>query len=67
MEPMNATQTHSKVRVTTSLSAPVFVAGGEISGKMELDCRTDKGLGINTMMVELVATQGMIQVSRHSS
>lgn len=60
MEPMNATQTHSKVRVTTSLSAPVFVAGGEISGKMELDCRADKGLGINTMMVELIATQELI-------
>ncbi|KAG8806806.1 hypothetical protein FRC17_004804 [Serendipita sp. 399] len=54
---MNATETHSKVRVTLDLSSPVFVAGGEVSGKMELDCRTDKGLGINTMMVELVAVQ----------
>ncbi|KAG9054821.1 hypothetical protein FS842_004040 [Serendipita sp. 407] len=57
MEPMNATETHSKVRITLGLSSQVFVAGGEISGKMELDCRTDKGLGINTMMVELVAVQ----------
>lgn len=54
---MNATSSHSKVRVTASVSAPVFVAGGEISGKMEMDCRTDKGLGISEMMVELVAVQ----------
>jgi len=66
MEPMNATETHSKVRVTTSVSAPVFVAGGEITGKMELECKADHGLGINTMMVELIATQGMSRASRHS-
>jgi hypothetical protein len=64
MEPMNATQTHSKVRVTASVSAPVFVAGDEVSGKMELDCRTDKGLGIDTMMVELVAVQGELFIRR---
>jgi hypothetical protein len=58
MEPMNVALSHAKVRVTTHLSSPVFVAGEEITGKMELDCRTDKGLGISTMMVELVAVQG---------
>lgn len=56
---MNATQTHPKVRVSVSLGSPVFVAGEEITGKMELDCRSDKGLGISIMMVELVATQGV--------
>lgn len=59
MEPMNATQTHSKVRVSLSLSSAIFVAGDEITGKMEMDCRADKGLGIGSMMVELVATQGI--------
>lgn len=62
MEPMNATQTHSKVRVTASLSAPVFVAGDEVSGKMEMECKADKGLGIDTMMVELVAVQGKLEI-----
>jgi len=58
MEPMNTTSHHPKVRVGLELSSSVFVAGDEITGKMEMECRTDKGLGISDMIVELIATQG---------
>lgn len=55
---MNVLPSHSKVKVSLALSDPVFVAGNVISGKMEMDCRADVGLGIGIMMVELVAIQG---------
>lgn len=58
MEPMNTVQNHSKLRVSVALSAPLFVAGEDITGKMEMECKTDKGLGISVMMVDLIATQG---------
>ncbi|KAJ7471047.1 hypothetical protein FB451DRAFT_1090677 [Mycena latifolia] len=56
-EPMNATQHHAKVKVSMTLAHPVFVAGGNITGKMEMECKADKGLGIGVMMVELFAIQ----------
>ncbi|GLB44770.1 hypothetical protein LshimejAT787_1801070 [Lyophyllum shimeji] len=40
-----------------TLAHPIFVAGKFISGKMEMECRADKGLGIGIMMVELFASQ----------
>jgi len=57
-EPMNALPFHSKVKVSLSLSDPIFVAGSVISGKMEMECKADAGLGIGIMMVELFAIQG---------
>ena len=57
-EPMNASPFHSKVKVSLALSDPVFVAGDVISGKMEMECKADMGLGIGIMMVELFAVQG---------
>ncbi|KAH7915606.1 hypothetical protein BJ138DRAFT_1141268 [Hygrophoropsis aurantiaca] len=58
-EPMNASPYHSKVKVSLKLSDPIFVAGGNVSGKMEVECRadSDSGLGIGVMMVELFAFQ----------
>lgn len=56
---MNASPHHSKVRVSLKLSDSVFHAGGEVSGKMELQCKTDRGLGIGTIMVELFAIEGL--------
>ncbi|KAF7311894.1 Arrestin-N domain-containing protein [Mycena indigotica] len=56
-EPMNATTHHAKVKVSLTLGKPVFVAGGNITGKMEMECKADKGLGIGVMMVELYAIQ----------
>lgn len=57
-EPMNATKHHPKVNVSLILAESYFVAGEYISGKMEMDCKADKGLGIGMIMIELSATQG---------
>ncbi|KAH7876397.1 uncharacterized protein C8R40DRAFT_1068716 [Lentinula edodes] len=56
-EPMNATKHHPKVNVSLILAESYFVAGDYISGKMEMDCKADKGLGIGMIMIELSATQ----------
>ncbi|TDL25851.1 hypothetical protein BD410DRAFT_801167 [Rickenella mellea] len=56
-EPMNASPHHSKVKVSLELSDPLFVAGQYVSGKMQIECRTDKGLGMGVIMVELFAIQ----------
>jgi hypothetical protein len=57
---MNASPHHSKVKVSLTLGNPIFVAGEYVSGKMEMECRAEKGLGIGVMMVELVAIQGNV-------
>jgi hypothetical protein len=58
---MNASPHHSKVKVSLTLSDPIFVAGNNISGKMEVECRGDGefGLGIGLIAVELFAIQGL--------
>ncbi|KAL1724263.1 hypothetical protein EV715DRAFT_260150 [Schizophyllum commune] len=56
-EPMNASPHHSKVKVSLTMGNRVFVAGGSIRGQMEVECRADKGLALNVMMVELFAIQ----------
>ena len=56
---MNATPHHSKVRVSLTLSSSLFVAGQDVTGKMEMECRGDKDIGIGLMMVELFAVQGI--------
>ncbi|KAH9481910.1 hypothetical protein JR316_0006440 [Psilocybe cubensis] len=56
-EPMNSSPHHSKVKVTITLADPTFVAGTHVSGKLEMECRADKGLGIGIMMIELFAVQ----------
>jgi hypothetical protein len=57
---MNASPHHSKVKITISQADnSIFVAGTHVTGKMEMECRADQGLGIGVMMVELFATQGM--------
>jgi hypothetical protein len=60
VDPMNASPHHSKVKVSLMLADTVFVAGAFVTGKMEMECRADKGLGINHMMVELLAIQGAL-------
>lgn len=57
-EPMNAISYHSKVRVSLKFGHPLFVAGDAVSGKMEMECKTDKGLGIGVIMAELFAIEG---------
>ncbi|KAH6901199.1 hypothetical protein BKA70DRAFT_1309744 [Coprinopsis sp. MPI-PUGE-AT-0042] len=56
-EPMNASPHHSKVKVGLTLADPVFVAGDYVAGKLELECRADKGLGVGVILVELFAIQ----------
>jgi hypothetical protein len=55
---MNVTPHHSKVRVSLALSSTLFVAGQDITGKMEMECRADKSVGLGLIMVELFAIQG---------
>lgn len=55
-EPMNATTNHSKIRVTVTLPRESVVAGRYVTGKMEVECKSDK-LGIGIIMVELFAFQ----------
>ena len=57
-EPINATTDHSKIRVFITLSRQSVVAGRYVTGKMEVECKSDK-LGIGVIMVELFAFQGM--------
>lgn len=56
-EPMNAITSHSKIKVSITVSDPTFVAGKYVSGKMEMECRADKGLGIGVIMIELFGIQ----------
>lgn len=55
---MNAGPHHAKLRVTAHVAAPVYVAGTDITGKIDVECRTEKGLGLGTIMVEFMAIQG---------
>ncbi|KZT02549.1 uncharacterized protein LAESUDRAFT_762682 [Laetiporus sulphureus 93-53] len=57
LEPMNASPHHAKVRVSLKLANSLFVAGGNITGKIELECKADKGMGIGVIMVELFAVE----------
>ncbi|KAI0763340.1 hypothetical protein BD413DRAFT_643412 [Trametes elegans] len=56
-EPMNASPYHSKVRVSLKFADTQFAAGGTVTGKIELECKAEKGLGIGVIMVELCAIE----------
>lgn len=56
---MNATSQHPKVRASLRFVDQTFVSGEAIAGKMELECKTDKGLAISIILVELLAFEGM--------
>lgn len=68
-EPMNASSSHPKVKLALKFAkpsspltagngnTPLFVAGGAITGKMEMECKAGDGLGLAVMMVELIAVQ----------
>ena len=55
---MNASPYHSKVRVSLKFADTQFAAGGSVTGKVELECKAEKGLGIGVIMVELYAIEG---------
>ncbi|KAJ2977562.1 hypothetical protein NUW54_g11403 [Trametes sanguinea] len=54
---MNASPYHSKVRVSLKFADTQFAAGSAVTGKMELECKAEKGLGIGVIMVELYAIE----------
>ncbi|OSC98490.1 hypothetical protein PYCCODRAFT_1375122 [Trametes coccinea BRFM310] len=56
-EPMNASPYHSKVRVSLKFADTQFAAGSAVTGKVELECKAEKGLGIGVIMVELYAIE----------
>ncbi|QRV89819.1 structural constituent of cell wall [Ceratobasidium sp. AG-Ba] len=56
-ELMNAGPHHAKLRVTAHVAAAVHVAGTDVAGKIDVECRAEKGLGLGTIMVELMAIQ----------
>lgn len=58
-EPMNATTNHSKLRVYVTLPTESAVAGRHVTGKMEVECKSDQ-LGIGIILVELLALQGTL-------
>lgn len=55
---MNASPHHPKVKVSVRLSDPQYAAGGSIGGKLELECRADKGLALGVIRVELLGIEG---------
>lgn len=63
---MNASPHHPKVKVSLVLVDSIFVAGSFVSGKMEMECKAEEGLGINNILVELFAVQGMVHVCQYS-
>jgi hypothetical protein len=65
-EPMNATTNHSKIRVSMTLPGESVVAGRFVTGRMEVECKSDK-LGIGIVMVELFAFQGIDHFRLHKS
>lgn len=60
LEAMNASPYHSKVKVSLKLPEGTFVAGDAVTGKMEMECKSDRGLGIGVIMVEIFAVEGML-------
>ena len=56
---MNASPYHSKVKVTLKFADNEFSAGGMVTGRIDLECKAETGLGISVIMVELYAIEGM--------
>ncbi|KAG8905349.1 hypothetical protein FRB99_000177 [Tulasnella sp. 403] len=54
---MNVSQHHPKIGISLAIPKGGFVAGDEVRGKFTVESRTDKGLGLATISVELVALQ----------
>ena len=66
-EPINATHAHSKAKLSLFFADSLFVAGEHVSGKMELECKAERGLGIGDIKVELFAIQGAFWLSGKAS
>lgn len=53
---MNESSHHPKLRVALALGS-VFVAGSDVYGKMDVECRADHGVGLRTIKIELRGVQ----------
>lgn len=58
LQAMNASPYHPKVKTSIRLGESLYVAGGVVAGKIQMECKADKGLGIGAIMVELFAIEG---------
>jgi hypothetical protein len=55
---MNSSPHHPKVKVSLGLPSHVFVAGQQVRGKLVVESRADKGLGLSAITVKFKASQG---------
>lgn len=55
---MNVTSNHPKLRTTLRFADPSYIAGDAVSGKMEVECKAEKGLAVGAIMVELFGIEG---------
>ena len=58
VESMNVTSSHPKLRTTLRFAEPLYVAGDAVSGKMEVECKAEKGLAMGVIKVELFGVEG---------
>ena len=58
-EAMNVVSNHPKLRATLRFAETLFVAGTAIAGKLEVECKADKGLAMGAVYVELFGIEGM--------
>lgn len=54
---MNESEHHPRLKVQAILGAPVFVAGRDVYGKVEIESRADNDLGLRSIFVELTAIE----------
>ncbi|KAJ3548761.1 hypothetical protein NM688_g5252 [Phlebia brevispora] len=54
---MNVTSSHPKLRTTLRFADLQFVAGNVVSGKMEMECKAEKGLAVGVIKVDLFGTE----------
>lgn len=58
VEPMNVTSSHPKLRVTLRFADSQFISGDVVSGKMEVECKAERGLAVSVIQVELFGIEG---------
>ena len=54
---MNESEHHPKLGVKLYLGAPVFVAGEDIFGKVEIEGKADSELGLRSIFIEVTAIE----------
>lgn len=67
--PMNSTSLHPKLKVSLSFVDRFVIAGDNVCGALEMECRGEAGergkeVGIGSMMVEMWGVEGQLLVHR---